>query len=111
MINSSFATATMQTPQLPPWDLYAEMLYPLRYGYPLWDPTIECGDGQKAARNSWVGMVGFVENGKFRPLLRSGAGEGSESDAVPTPLEELRDRFSPHINIYMDSNPAGNIAS
>ncbi|TBU52475.1 hypothetical protein BD310DRAFT_940186 [Dichomitus squalens] len=103
MSNNSFATATMQAPQLPPRDFYAKMLYPLHCGYPLWDTTIDCGDRQHSSHRC-VGMVGFLEDGKFRPLFCSGTGEGTDSNEVPSPLKELRDRFGPCVSVRTDKD-------
>ena len=85
----------MQMSQLHPWDVYAKSLYSFRRGYPLWDPIIECGDGQHVARDSGVGMVGVLEKGKFRPLLNA--------------MEEFRNKF--RITVHEDYDPTSDIQS
>ena len=95
MSSNPLATATMQTSQPPPWAVYAKSLYSFRRGYPLWHPTIECGDGQHVGRDSGVGMVGVLEKGRFRPLLNA--------------MEEFRNKFK--IIVHEDSDPTSDIQS
>ncbi|KZT67825.1 hypothetical protein DAEQUDRAFT_766790 [Daedalea quercina L-15889] len=43
-----------------PSDVYAQQLYPLGYGYPLWDP-----EPLRSSDEVFVGDVGFVKDGAF----------------------------------------------
>ena len=46
------------------WDVYAQELLPLGYGYPLWDPSPDPHSGAIE-----IGDVGFIENGQFVRLF------------------------------------------
>ncbi|KAH9932555.1 uncharacterized protein B0H18DRAFT_986207 [Fomitopsis serialis] len=46
------------------WDVYAQELLPLGYGYPLWDPSPDPKAGEVE-----IGDVGFLENGQFMRLF------------------------------------------
>ena len=92
----------MQTSQLPPWDLYVKLLYPLQRGYPLWDTAIDCGNTQNGPCNSPIGMVGFLKNGKFRLLIHPDSGEGAGSDGNFTPLEGLKRVSNPRLTVRWD---------
>ena len=54
----------MLTPTTP-WNIYAEQLFPLGYGHPLWHP--EPGNG----REVHIGDVGWLSEGAFNPLFNS----------------------------------------
>ena len=49
---------------LPPWHIYAQQLYPLRHGYPLWFPREEDG-------TILIGDVGWFRSGTFHPIFNS----------------------------------------
>jgi len=48
-----------------PWDIYAEQLSTLGYGYPLWDP--EPCDREEVL----LGDVGFIDKGHFIRLFNA----------------------------------------
>ena len=73
-----------------PWDIYAEQLSPVGYGYPLWIP-----EPDHNGREVLVGDVGWLHEGQFRPLFnarnasdRQPPGSDPESTVPPgfTPL-------------------------
>ena len=47
-----------------PWDIYAEQLLPLGYGYPLWIP-------EPNGREIHIADIGWLKDGAFRPLFNS----------------------------------------
>ncbi|KAI0323503.1 hypothetical protein GY45DRAFT_1349778 [Cubamyces sp. BRFM 1775] len=65
----------------PPWDIYAQQLEPLGYGYPLWTP-----DPAPGAAQVDIGDVGFIKDGEFIALFNIFRGEGEEQPRgrVPT---------------------------
>ena len=70
-----------------PWEIYAEQLFPLKYGYPLWLPD---SYGQEVQ----VGDVGWLVNGGFRALFNAMNPDSSSAIAAPSstiePLERHR---------------------
>ena len=59
-----------------PWDIYAEQLLPLGYGYPLWIPepsqtTSPLTQNSTTSREIFIGDVGWVSDGEFRALFNS----------------------------------------
>ncbi|EIW56367.1 uncharacterized protein TRAVEDRAFT_79507, partial [Trametes versicolor FP-101664 SS1] len=69
------------------WDVYAESLTYLGYGYPLWCPDT-WNNGKPWDLN--VGDVGWLRNGQFCPLLRTTA-----TDAAQQPFRTLPEGHSP----------------
>ena len=53
----------MSTPTAP-WEIYAEQLFPLGYGHPLWIP-------EPNGREVHIGDVGWLNEGAFRPLFNT----------------------------------------
>lgn len=47
-----------------PWDIYAEQLFPIGYGHPLWIP-------EPNEREVQIGDVGWLKEGEFRALFNS----------------------------------------
>ena len=47
-----------------PWDIYAEQLFPVGYGHPLWIP-------EPNEREVQIGDVGWLKEGEFRALFNS----------------------------------------
>ncbi|KAI0650982.1 hypothetical protein C8Q79DRAFT_184 [Trametes meyenii] len=64
-----------------PWDIYAEQLTPLRYGYPLWVP--DPSPGQPPVQ---LGDVGWIREGQFLPLFNvfRDADDNQPRGAVPS---------------------------
>ncbi|KAI0659505.1 hypothetical protein C8Q70DRAFT_1044986 [Cubamyces menziesii] len=64
----------------PPWDIYAEQLEPLGYGYPLWTP-----DPAPGAAQVDIGDVGLIKDGEFIALFNifRGEDEGQPRGCVP----------------------------
>ncbi|KAI0651005.1 hypothetical protein C8Q79DRAFT_930893 [Trametes meyenii] len=82
-----------------PWDVYAQSLMYLGYGYPLWAP--DCDSNYKQLEVE-VGDVGWIRQGTFRHLLRCRAHSIEEQ-----PHDLLPDGyvvFSPNHTV-IDSNP------
>ena len=48
-----------------PWNIYAEQLFPVGYGYPLWIPE----PSRDRERQVFIGDVGWVKQGEFRALF------------------------------------------
>lgn len=46
-------------------DVYAERLFPVGYGHPLWVPELELSTGREVL----IGDVGFLQQGLFMPLF------------------------------------------
>lgn len=70
-----------------PWDIYAEQLIHLKYGYPLWVP-----DPAPGVAPVEIGDVGWINDGEFLPLFNAlkGTDEAQPWGAVPidhTPLD------------------------
>ena len=47
-----------------PWDIYADQLFPVGYGHPLWIP-------EPNEREVQIGDVGWLKEGEFRALFNS----------------------------------------
>ena len=43
------------------YNIYAQQLFPMRHGYPLWHPEIERGRGLEMQ----IGDVGYLQDGAF----------------------------------------------
>ncbi len=71
-----------------PWDIYAEQLFPVGYGHPLWHPE------PQRRREANVGDVGWLKEGELRPLFNSMKPESDPVNpmGVPTDFTE----FNPH---------------
>ncbi|RDX46998.1 hypothetical protein OH76DRAFT_1324350, partial [Lentinus brumalis] len=52
------------------WDIYAKMLFPLGYGYPLWHPAPE-NDSIYGTREVDLGSVGWIDGGRFRHIFNA----------------------------------------
>ncbi|KAI8992711.1 hypothetical protein BD414DRAFT_412488 [Trametes punicea] len=72
-----------------PWDIYAEQLKNLQYGYPLWvpDPAPQLGPVQ-------LGDVGWIRQGEFIPLFNAfrAAEDAQPWDSVPAQFMPLDTR-------------------
>lgn len=68
------------------WDIYAEQLISLRYGYPLWYP-----DPSPGRAPVQLGDVGWVKEGKFLTLFNAlrEAHDAQPMGAVPTDFVPL----------------------
>ena len=49
-----------------PWDVYAQQLLPLGYGFPLWRPG-----SKDNGREVLIGDVGWIKNGQFRAFFNT----------------------------------------
>lgn len=74
----------------PPWNVYAQQLGHLGYGYPLWVP-----DPAPGLAPVELGDVGWIDEGEFHPLFNAFRGEdgtqprgGVPSDHVPLDIRE-----------------------
>ncbi|KAI0673302.1 hypothetical protein C8Q78DRAFT_716000 [Trametes maxima] len=69
-----------------PWDIYAEQLTPLRYGYPLWVP-----DPSPGKPPVQLGDVGWIREGQFLPLFNvfRDADDNQPRGAVPSGFTPL----------------------
>ena len=65
----------------PPWDIYAEQLEPLGYGYPLWTP-----DPAPGAAQVDIGDVGLIKDGEFIALFNIFRGEDEEQPRGCVPI-------------------------
>ena len=54
------------TDTVPIWDVYSRQLFPLRFGYPLWD-----GHPHSAFNDLELGSVVYQEGGKLFPLFHA----------------------------------------
>lgn len=50
-----------------PWDIYAQQLFPVGYGHPLWVPEPSSTSGREVL----IGDVGWLKEGEFRALFNS----------------------------------------
>ncbi|TBU52469.1 WD40-repeat-containing domain protein [Dichomitus squalens] len=55
----------MPPPQQNPWNIYAEQLFPMGFGYPLWIPE----PSRDRGRQVYIGDVGWIKQGEFRALF------------------------------------------
>ncbi|KAI0369524.1 hypothetical protein BV20DRAFT_353149 [Pilatotrama ljubarskyi] len=76
-----FTGYTMSTA---PWDIYAEQLMHLGYGYPLWIP-----DPAPEAAQVQIGDVGWVNDGEFVPLFNAPRGENDAQPRGGVPVDHV----------------------
>ena len=73
-----------------PWDIYAEQLFPVGYGHPLWIP-----EPNNNRREIDIGDVGWLKDGEFRALFNSMKPEGDPANGekgVPLDFEVFNPR-------------------
>lgn len=77
-----------------PWNVYAEELFPAGHGHPLCPP-----DSRGDQRELFIGDVGWLRQGEFRPLFNSMKPPDDPINAmtgVPPDFEPLN-----HCNLYL----------
>ena len=71
---------------MPPWDVYAERLVSLGYGFPVYRPEFPVSDYGDAAR---IGDVGYIRQGRFVPFFNVVGGRNSGEHAQVPNFESL----------------------
>lgn len=75
-----------------PWYIYADQLFPLQYGHPLWLPD-------SYGREVNVGDVGWLVNGGFRSLLNAIQGPDDPTyTSSPPSFQRLDPQKVPEVN-------------
>ncbi|KAI0349454.1 hypothetical protein OH77DRAFT_1365948, partial [Trametes cingulata] len=67
-----------------PWDIYAEQLTHLGYGYPLWVP-----DPAPGTSPIEIGDVGWIKDGEFVPLFNALRGENESQPMNAVPVDHV----------------------
>ncbi|KAI0819434.1 hypothetical protein BC628DRAFT_1342226 [Trametes gibbosa] len=67
-----------------PWDIYADQLTHLGYGYPLWIP-----DPAPGAPSVEIGDVGWINEGEFLPLFNAFRGENEAQPRGAGPVDHV----------------------
>ncbi|KAI0631332.1 hypothetical protein C8Q77DRAFT_1132783 [Trametes polyzona] len=72
-------------------EIYSKELFKLRHGYPIWDPEPEYNVEDGTVREVEVGVVGFLDAGRFLPLFHTtrSADDSHQKYGVPLHFEQF----------------------
>ena len=81
-----------------PWDIYAQQLFPIGYGHPLWIP-----EPDEHHREVDIGDVGWLKAGEFRALFNSMKPDGDPFNILKGVPRDF-DMFNPK-NLSIGNRP------